>query len=582
MIPQLPLRDLSRLHLRQLPRELLAALAVTSLTVPQSVAYAIIAGLPPVTGLYASALPAIVGSLTVSSRHLVVGPTNSVSLLVGSAIALSSDDPLRTAITLAALTGALQLTAGLLRLGSMVDYISQAVVLGYITGAGVLIGAGQLQHATRSPAGSGHLGSQLLGWLGQLDQAHLPTVALTAATALGIVALRRTMPQQPATLWAMLLGTLASWSLQLGDRGLRLVGDLAPVPSGLPTLSWPDPTLASALLPTAFAAMLLSLVEASSVARALASRSGQRLDTSTDFVGLGLANLTAAFTTAYPVSGSLTRSVLNERIGASSRLAGALGGLLVLGVLLALGPLLNLTPIASLAGILLVMAADLVDVARIREVMAANVGDWLAFLTTLVATWLLPLDQAILLGVGISIVTFLRRVRHLVVRELVIDRHGHLRERDEHGTYLSSPSVKVLHVQGTLFFGAANELRDAIDDAMRDPAAKVLVLRLKRTQGMDLTAASVLLAADRALESRGQHLVLVGVVPHAMQLLERTGIADEIGRDGLFPSQPGWFTAMDAGLSRAVELAGTPADCPLRHYLAQRELERGPLAAAAS
>jgi SulP family sulfate permease len=240
------------------------------------------------------------------------------------------------------------------------------------------------------------------------------------------------------------------------------------------------------------------------------------------------------------------------------------------------GPAVDLTPVPSLAGILLVMAADLVDLKRIREVISADRGDWMAFLGTVIGTWVLPLDQAILLGVAISIVIFLRRVRHLVVRELAFDEFGRLRERDTDNAFMTAPGIKVLHVQGNLFFGAANELRDAIDDAMQDSGAKVLVLRLKRTQGMDLTTASVLLAAARGMERRGQHLLLVGVLPRAMELLVRTGIADELGHEGLFPSQSGWFAAMDQGLRRAVELAETPVDCPMRAYLAQRALDHGP------
>lgn len=571
-----PARDLSRLPLQQVPQELLAALAVTFLSIPQGVAYAIIAGLPPAAGLYAAAVPAIFGAAFMSSRHLVIGPTNSVSLLVGSAIVATSADPMQTALTLAFLVGGLQVVAGLLRLGTVVDYISQAVVLGYITGAGVLIGVGQLQHVTGTPGGSGHLVTSLWGWASHLNQVHLPSVLLALATVAGIVAMRRTMSHQPATLWAMVVGTLLAWALDLGGGGMRLVGDLAPVPAGLPPLTLPDLSLVTALGPAALAAMLLSLVESSSVARAIASRSGQRLDTSVDFFGLGLANLAAAFTGGYPVSGSLTRSVLNERAGAVSRLAGMAGGVMMLLALVVAGPAVDLTPVPSLAGILLVMAADLVDLKRIREVISADRGDWMAFLGTVIGTWVLPLDQAILLGVAISIVIFLRRVRHLVVRELAFDEFGRLRERDTDNAFMTAPGIKVLHVQGNLFFGAANELRDAIDDAMQDSGAKVLVLRLKRTQGMDLTTASVLLAAARGMERRGQHLLLVGVLPRAMELLVRTGIADELGHEGLFPSQSGWFAAMDQGLRRAVELAETPVDCPMRAYLAQRALDHGP------
>lgn len=566
----LPFLDLFETGPQGVSRDVAASLAVTFLAVPQGVAYAMIAGLPPAMGLYAAAIPTIVGSLFRSSKHVVSGPTNAISLLIGGAVAATTGDPLLAAATIAFTVGLMQTLAGLLGLGAIVDYVSGSVVLGYITGAGVLIGVGQLGNVTGTFQGSGHLLNKVGGWAAQAQGAHLASVVLALGTVAGMVLLRRFAPRVPAAIVAMGAGTLLSWALDLGSTGMVLVRDLSPMPEGLPPLTMPDLSQVAMWFPVSLAATLLSLIESSSVGRGIASRTGQRLDTSIDFYGQGLANLAAAFTGGYPVSGSLSRSALNERAGAQTRLAGTLSGVFMLGVLVLFGGVVDHTPVPSLAGILLVVAANLVDLPHIREVLRASTGDRLAFAATVLGTWTLPLDQAILLGVGISIVLFLRRVRHLVVREMVVDPHGHLREANPEGCTNRSSVITVLHIEGNLFFGAASELQRAIDDALRDRDPKVLVVRLKRTQGLDLTTASVLLSAHDAARAQGRTLLLAGLRPAEMTLLSRTGIAAQIGDAHLYPTQPGWFVAMDQALHHAVELAQPPADDPIRRYVGQR------------
>jgi SulP family sulfate permease len=388
---------------------------------------------------------------------------------------------------------------------------------------------------------------------------------------IAIVVIRVFLPTHPATLWAMLGGIGLSTFANLKRGGMLLVHDLAPVPPGLPPLSLPQLDLVETLFPAALATALLSSVEATAISRNIASRTGQRLDTARDFVGLGLANLTAGLTSGYPVSGSLSRSALNERAGTTTRLGGTASGLWMLMVLIAFGPIVDLTPVPSLAGILLVTAADLIDTRRIREILASSQGDRLAFLVTVIGTWTLSLERAILLGAGISIALFLRRARHLLVRELEVDALDRLRVRNEEEPFQGSTSIRVLHIEGNLFFGAASELQRTLDSATRDRDVRVLILRLRRTQAMDVTTAYVLLAAARAMQRHDRHLLLVGIRPRPMEMLVRTGIAASWGEKHLFPSQAEWFGAMDSALAQAVDLANTDAACPFRRYLRTRE-----------
>ena len=587
----LPFLDLRDYPLRHLPRDLLASPSVTFLDIPQGVAYAMIAGLPPAMGLYAAAIPAIVGALFRSSRHVVTGPTNAVSLLVGTAVAAEvahgGASPMTVGVTLAFMVGVVQFLAGLLRLDAVADYISQPVVRGYISGAAVLIMVGQLPNATGTARVSGNPAQMLGGWLSSLSEAQLLAVFFTIGTIVFVLCVRRFYPRLPASIIALGLSILLARTFQLSDAGLQLVADLAPLPAGLPPLTIPHFDQWAGLLPTAIACAVLSLVESSSVARTLAARSGQRLDMAAEFSGQGLANIAAAFSGGYPVSGSLSRSALNQQAGAQSRLSALFCGLLMLAVLLFFGPVVNQTPIASLAGLLFVLASDLIDTGRIRTILHSTLGDRTAFLTTLVGTWLVPLDQAIYIGVGISILLFLRRVRLLTAREMTISEKGRFREVDqevevnpeveqeERGQHCSA--IRLFNLTGPLFFAASGELQALLERMSTEPHVRVIILRVRQTQGLDITIASLLESGQRQLERAGKTLLILGLRPDAIQLFEKTGLATRIGPANIFPTQSGWFTAMEAALRRALTLAGEHScgtQCPFAIYVTAQEALR--------
>ncbi|MFT4976809.1 MAG: SulP family sulfate permease [Myxococcota bacterium] len=578
MPPRIPIADLRGLRPSDLARDAAAAAAVTVLGIPQGIAYAMIAGLPPAMGLYASIAPTIIGSLARSSRHVITGPTNALSLLVGGAIAAMSDDPATVAITLALLVGVMQTLAGFLRLGVVVDYISSPVVRGYITGAGVLIGAGQLHNITRTvkpDGGGGTLFATIRGWIDVVQGGvHLPSLGLALAMIGLIVAIRWLRSSWPSEIIAMVLSIVATVALGLREHGVLTIADIAPIPSGLPPLTIPDPALVVTLLPVAVACTVLSLVESSSVARAIASRTGQRLDASAEFAGQGLANIAAAFTGGYPTSGSLSRSAINEQAGGRTRLSGVMAGLMTVVVVLLLSPTLNNTPIAGLAGLLLVVAWDLVDVPRIRKVMATRYADQAAFLATLIGTWVLDLDKAIYLGVGISLVLFLQRARMLVIREMAFGPRGRLRDLVGRipSQFRRCGRMRILHAEGALFFGSSGELRDALDEAASEEGVEVVLIRLKRTQGMDVTTIEALEAVAVAMRQRGQRLVLAGLRARPMERIERSGAIEILGETNIFPTRLRWFQAMDDAI-RDIQQHVTPCeggceDCPMLDYLA--------------
>lgn len=555
----LPFRDLRGLSARELWPELVAAVVVGFTAVPQGVAYAIIAGLPPVVGLYASAIPTIVGSFFRSSRHVVTGPSNALSLLVGASIAGVGDDPASVALTLALMVGVLQVAAGMLRLGALVDFVSSPVVAGYITGAGVLIAVGQLHNVTGTHGPGGTLVDTVAGWVPALGDTQPLPLAVALGTVTFLLLARMISKKIPGPLISMVLGVVVSLALGLEAAGLQVVADQAPTPLGLPPLTVPDLSLASRLVPAAIACSVLSLIESNAVARSIAQRSGQRIDATGELVGHGLANVSAAFFGGYPVSGSLSRSALNYQANAKTRLAGVFNGVFMIAVLLVFGPVVDHTPIASLAGLLLVVAFDLVDPGRIRRILAIGWADRIAFLTTMIGTWVMSLDRAIYLGVGLSVMFYLRRARLLEVAELVMGGDGELEEITLDGELQPSQrrlrGVRVVQVEGGLFFGAAGELQAALDRVASDSSTQVVVLRLRSTQGMDFTVADVLEKAAEGMRERGRTLIVTGMRGLALSTFERSGCLAAIGAENLFAARDSSGRALDKALARAGALA---------------------------
>src|SRR5690606_39216912 len=219
------------------------------------------------------------------------------------------------------------------------------------------------------------------------------------------------------------------------------------------------------------------------------------------------------------------------------------------------------------------VAVDLVEPRRIRTILGARPSDALAFGVTLLGTWILSLHEAIYLGIGISLVMFLRRARMLVVHEMGVDASGHLRELGD-GTDLAlerCPSFRVVQVEGQLFFGAAGELQDALDEVVEDPEVRAVIVRIKRTQGLDLTTAEVFATLGHRLHGEGRHLILVGMRPQTLAILERAHVVEEIGADHVYPTQPGWLAAMESAIEDGNQLVGPHAcgeACAMRRVVA--------------
>ncbi|MBN8217561.1 MAG: SulP family inorganic anion transporter [Spirochaetes bacterium] len=513
-----------------------AGLAGALIVLPQAVAFATIAGLPPQYGLYAAMVPAIVAALFGSSWHMVSGPTTAISLVVFATVSphapAGSEHYLRDVLTLSLLVGALQFSMGLLRLGVLVDFISHSVLVGFTAGAAVLIGGSQLKNllGISLPARPDFFPMlrDLALHLGEANPWSLATGGLTLALAVG---LRRFFPKIPYLIVAMVGGGAFAYFLQrhLGSgAAVRTVGAL---PASLPPLSMPDLswTTLRDLAPAAMAIGLVALTEAVGIARGIALKSGQRIDGNREFLGQGLSNMAGAFFSAYPSSGSFNRSGLNFDGGAKTPLASVFAALFLVGVVLVVAPLAAWLPMASMAGVLLLIAWRLVDREQIRHILSSGKGEAAVLLLTFSATLLLALEFAILAGVLLSLFLYLHRASRVHLRVLAPDpAHPHRRFSDAPPLAIC-PQLLMVRVEGSLFFGAANHVASQFDQLRgAHPGARHLLLLAKSMNQVDLTGAAVIAEESRIRRAAGGGIYFYGLRDAAKASLEKAGALSDL------------------------------------------------------
>ncbi|TMG77256.1 MAG: SulP family inorganic anion transporter [Betaproteobacteria bacterium] len=542
-----------------LKADALAGMVGAIVVLPQGVAFATLAGLPPEYGLYCAMVPAIVAALFGSSLHTVAGPTNPVSLMV-----LASLAPLATpgtphyielALTLALMSGVIMVTMGVLGLGALVNFMSSTVVVGFTAAIGVLIFASQLGNFLGIAPGPGASLTELVaGTFSRLEDTQAWVVVAAAGTlAIGALS-RRALPKIPPMLVAMLAGSLLAFALNhaLGAErtGLRTLGPLA---GALPPLSIPDLSAGTlqSLLGAAIAVALVSLTQAVSIAHAIALKSGQRIDNSQEFIGQGLANVAAAFFSGFPTSASVNRCGINYESGAKTPMSAVFAAALLILVLLAVAPLAAYLPIAVVAGILFLVAWSLIDFRRIRKILSTSRGEGAVLAVTFFATLLLDLEFAILVGVLASLVLYLNRTSHPIMRSLVPDpRHSQRKMTEVEDSLLECPQLKILRIEGSIYFGAVSHVERHFDILReRSPGQKHLLLMSKSINFVDMAGAELLVEEARRRREAGGQLYFYSLRKPVEELFERGGYIAELGRENIFRGKReaigGVFTRLD-------------------------------------
>jgi SulP family sulfate permease len=554
------LRWWPRVNRETLRGDLVAGLTGAIVVLPQGVAFATIAGLPPEYGLYTAMVPAVVAGLFGSSWHLVSGPTTAISIVVFSAVSPLAEPGsaayVSLVLTLTFLVGVIQLAMGVARLGTLVNFISHTVVIGFTAGAAILIAASQLKHffGIHLPRGSS-FSRTVHGLLLQAGDVNPYVTAVGAITVLAGLLVRRYAPRFPYMIAAMLAGSLAGVALDRlfgpAATDIRTVGAL---PGALPPLSHPvlSPATIKELGGNALAITMLALTEAVSIARAIAVRSEQPIDGNQEFVGQGLANIAGSFFSSYPSSGSFNRSGLNFEAGARTPLAAAFASLFLVAILLLVAPLAAYLPVAAMAGVLFLVAWGLIDFHHIRGILRASRPETAILATTFLSTLFLELEFAIYAGVILSLAFYLARTSRPPVRGLVPDRDS------PRGGFLNSQGLpecrqlKIIEVHGSLFFGAVSHVQQQLREIGEyDSEQKHVLVVADSINFTDIAGAEMLAQEARRRRRMGGGLYLVGLKERTLEVLRAGGYLEVIGEENVFDDESHAIAHIHTKLDRA-------------------------------
>lgn len=560
-----------------LPADLIAGLTVAMVAVPQAIAYALIADLPPHVGLYTAVVGAVVGALWGSSHHLQTGPTNASSLLILSALlavaAPGTPEYLMAAATIAVLAGIIKLVAGLARLGLLINFVSDSVVIGFTSGAGLLIVANQLRHLLRlNIPSTSALDQTLHNVITHLSQTHLPSLLLGIGTLLTVMVLRRIDRRIPNALIALTLAALvAAFSGLAGE--IKVVGAL---PHGLPPFKMPpltDLRLIGELSTTALAVAVFGLIETTSVARGIAAVTRQRLDNNQEFIGQGLAGIACGLFSGYPPSGSLARSALNFRAGARTGLSNVFCGLFVLLALLVLAPLAAHIPLSALAGLVIFAAIGLIDRREMTRIWQSGGGDRIIMVVTLLATLFLPLQFAVLTGILMALGYYVLQTSTPRVRTVLPD------DRFEHFTHQPAkpacPQLGIIEILGDLYFGAVHHVEDYIERSLAEnPSQRFLLLRMQSVEQVDISGIHALENILRACRERGGDLFLTRVRAPVAAMLRASSFERRLGADHLLAQDD----AVSYLFYRELDPAICIYECPVRVFRECQDLPKHLLA----
>lgn len=525
-----------------LKRDLTAGLTGAVIVLPQGVAFATIAGLPPEYGLFTAIVPAIVAGLFGSSHHLISGPTTAISIVVFSTLSVLAEpggEPyVALAFTLTFLVGLIQLAFGLARLGQLINFVSHSVVLGFTCGAAILIATSQLKHLFGLDLPNGV--SFVHTWINLFEampgmNLHVLIVGLSAL-AVSILT-SRFLPGWPDLLVAIVIGSLLAAAIGTETHEIRLIGSL---PRGLPPLSAPLFSLVEIreLASGAMAIALLGLIEAVSIARAVSLQSGQRINGNQEFASQGLSNLAGSFFSAYPSSGSFTRTGVNYRAGAITSLSAVFAGLWLIAIMNLVAPWAAHMPTAVMAGVILRVAYNLIDFRAIRGILRSGSSESTVLLVTFLSTLFLKLEFAIFAGVFLSLALYLGRTAYPRVVTRVPDPNTPMRTFVSDDNLPECPQLKIIRIDGSLYFGSVNHVEAVLHRLRYEHAGqRHLLIVGSGINFVDLAGAELILNEARQRRKMKGHLFLFDIKEQVCGMFKRSGHIEVIGRDHVFRSK---------------------------------------------
>jgi len=562
-----PLRRVSNYIREDLRPDAIAGLTVAVMGVPQGMAYALIAGLPPIYGLYTSIIPTIIAAVFGSSRHLVTGPTNAMCMIILSLTASLQNrygvNLIEIVLALTFLTGLFQLVFGIFKLGGIVKYVSNSVIVGFTAGAGILIAANQIKSligVSIPESQGGHFLVTIWATLTRFHQANPYAFLLGALTILLLIAFRRYAPKVPGSLIVLValsfVAGLAGWSEPgRGDSHVKIVRDIQEITPSFDIFSVPQMflrpnlDLIRELIGGALALAILGLVESTSISRAIASATGQRLDFNREFAAQGIAKMVSSFCHCFVSSGSFTRSAANHQAGARTRAAAVFSAVYTAIVLVAFGPFANYIPLSCLAGIIMVTAVTMIQKDRLSMTWKSGRNSQIVVGGTLAATLLMPLETAVFVGVLLSIVILLRVTSKPDLTQLV--QHSEYGFEEVPFNRAAPEPVAIINLEGDLHFAAAEDLDYELLQALK-PETRVVVLRMKRLRAVGSSAMAMLDHFHALLNARGIHLVVCGIEEEMSKVLTGSGLRKLIGEQNIFYADNRIFQSTELALARAM------------------------------
>lgn len=523
--------------------DLLAGLSGALVGLPQGVAFALLAGLPPEYGLYAAMIPPILSALFGSSLLMISGPTNAIAILLFASLspmaAPGSADYIGLVLTVTFLTGVFQLAMGLARLGALVNFVSHTVISGFAAGAAVLIASTQIRSffGIDVPSDASFLGivRALFVQIGAINP-YVSAVGVFTLAA-GILC-RRFVPKIPFMITATILGALFALLLNhLFGADVTRIETVGVLPSQLPPLSFPDLSLDTVrkTAPAALATTILALTLALSVSRGMAVRTGQHVDTNQEFVGQGLSNVVGSFFSSFPSAGSFNRTAANFTAGAKTPLASVYSSLILIGIVLLVAPLGRYLPMASVAAMLFLIAYGLIDVRNIRQILKTSKSESAVMLVTFFAALFLGLQTAIYIGVLLSLMLFLNKASRPGIRDVKPDPRATTFLLDADTGLPDCPQLKMLRINGSIFFGAAEHADNAMKEVDRArPEQTHLLIASSGINIVDISGAEMLAREARRRKKLGGGLYFHFMKDDVREFLRRGGYLKEIGEENLF------------------------------------------------
>jgi len=516
--------------------DLLAGITVAAFTVPEAMAYASLAGLPPEAGLYAAFLASIIYVIFGTSRQLAIGPTSAISILVAGTLSLllvnNPEQYWAFAAMTAILVGIIALVAWVLRLGFIVNFISKPVLGGFTAGAALVIAASQLPKLFGIEGTHGEFFERVWHIIQHLGDTNLPTLAIGLVSIVLLIIGHKKFPRLPTSLVVVLLGILLMSVTNLSDRGVAIVGD---IPQGLPAFGIPEFTLSDIgdLLPLALAVFILAYVEGMAMVRTFANKRQYRADANQELLALGAANIASGLGQGYAVGGSMSRSVVNDNSGAKTPLAGGIAGLLIIIVILFLTGLFSKLPEPILAAVVLVAIKSLIDIPELRRIYRINKREFVIAMVAFGGVLIFGLLYGVLIAVFVSIIYMIARVMHphtaILGRIPGTDLYGDVKRHPENE---QDPGILVYRVDSSIFFANAATVHDQINDLIDklDQPVELVVLYLEATPLLDITGADMLADIHRQLANRGIALKLAKATGPVRDVLRAEGFEDFMGK----------------------------------------------------